>query len=149
MSLSKKRTLSDPIQIHFCGTGGRSMITPEIEDLKGIEGTMSNCINEFVRYAPTREIAEQMEVLCNKVLDILEADHKEEAKQKRLVDTAYRIATGALTTTVMNKKEFINCYLMDHVWQPLEDVHPKLYAETIVDLACDIYASLKEESENK
>lgn len=55
------------------------MKTPETEYLKGIEGTMSNCINEFVRYAPTREIAEQMEVLCNKVLDILEADHKEES----------------------------------------------------------------------
>ena len=74
MSLSKERTLSDPIQIHCCGTGGRSMITPEIEYLKGIEETMSNCINEFVLYAPTSEVAMQMEDLCNKVLDILQTD---------------------------------------------------------------------------
>ena len=35
---------------------------------------MSNCINEFVLYAPTSEVAMQMEDLCNKVLDILQTD---------------------------------------------------------------------------
>ena len=62
------------------------MITPEIEYLKGIEGTMSNCINEFVRYAPTREIAEQMEVLCNNVLDILEGNLKTNNMKAKIKD---------------------------------------------------------------
>ncbi len=50
------------------------MKTPKPEDLKDIEETMSNCINTFVLYAPTSEVAMQMEDLCNEVLDILQTD---------------------------------------------------------------------------
>jgi hypothetical protein len=73
-------------------------------------------------------------------------DKKEE---KRLTDIAYRLATGGLTTEVMDKKQFESCDISDYVWQPLEYYPESEYLDAITCLADDILQALKRESKKK